>query len=363
MLTKKILKTIETLNKNLNLNLSLSNRELYHSNFIAYIITQNPDIPLTFLKGIMEIENVKVEEIQREHKHIDLTLYLNNGKKIILENKMKDYPTRKQLERYSKEVPDADYRILLTPFEINNTTLPDDWNIIHYSDIVGYLRLVQKNKKFDEFIEDYIELCDNLDILFKSINTDITKSTYGEADELITSVRHLRLDSAVERIFRNAMLDSIDSKFDSYSGRARGAMHFGAVVHLEEGYSIDIQIENGEYRCKLNTSKELVNKNAFFIADALKESGLVFNFSDELKPRRGGKWNQYGLGRLSKDYNIYTAPVHKDIKSNAKSLDIYTYKKIDSDMSNSRIIELMNQDLRGFEENREQILKIIKSFE
>lgn len=211
-------KIIEVLNRNLNMELSLTSRELYHSNFIAYMIKNNPDVPLMFLKDFIDVDKVKIKKVEREKKHIDITLYLTDGTKVLIENKMKDYPKREQLEKYSQKNPDAHLKVLLVPFKINKSVLPSDWNIIHYSNIVEYLDLIKENK-FTPFIEDYKELCINLEMLFNSVNPDPSTSTYGEVYELMKTVENLNLASAIERIYRNSLLDEISSEFKPYSGR------------------------------------------------------------------------------------------------------------------------------------------------
>ncbi|MGT2800350.1 hypothetical protein [Streptococcus marmotae] len=351
---------IEKLNSNLNLNLSLASLELYHSNFIAYIIKNNPDIPLVFLKDIIDVDKVKIKSVERERKNIDLTLYLTDGTEVIIENKMKDYPKRDQLEKYSRDNQDAKFKVLLVPFKINESVLPEDWNIIHYSNIVEYLQIIERNE-FDTFINDYKNLCQSLEELFASINTDVSTSKYGDVYPLMDEVKHLRLDAAVERIFKNAMLDKINPEFKPYSGRGTGSHYFGGIVHLDDNFSIDVQLEKNDYRHKLNIPREMVRDNAFTMVKELKESGHVFNFSTCLKSKKGKEWNQYGLGKLEKSFDFYTSPLK--LKSDAKSLDIYTYAKIPNDIANIEIVELINSDLRRFENEKDKILKIINKYQ
>lgn len=46
------------------------------------------------------------------------------------------------------------------------------------------------------------------------------------------TVENLNLDSAIERIYRNSLLDEISSEFKHYSGRSNGHMYFGGLVWL-----------------------------------------------------------------------------------------------------------------------------------
>lgn len=353
---------LETLGNNLNLKLSLSSRELYHSNFIAYIISQNKDLPLIFLDGHIEnINSLTVKYVAREEKKSDITLTLSDDSKIVIENKVKDYPKREQLERYTQKHPDSS-KFLLAPFIPTSSVIPSEWKVIRYNDIVRYLKMVlEKTKpKFSVFIEDYIELCELLELLFNQVNTDINSSIYCETEEILhkLKVRDLRLDSVIERISRNSLLNSIEADFTPYSGRARGKFFFGGLVQLDEYFSIDVQIEGYDYRHKLNIAPSKVNNNAFKATRKLKQEKLLYNFDSRLKESNKQKeWGQYGLGRLDKSFDFYNEKI-KTSKIGGQ-LDIYDYKKIPKDIKNIDLIKMMNTDLQYFQDNKEKILKTL----
>jgi hypothetical protein len=100
--------------------LSLSSKELFHSNFISWLFLNYREecskIMRTFIddnEGSYSIKNVK-----REEKNRDLIIYFENElgfkKKLTIENKLKSLPNLKQLEEYSLDKTESDYFLLLS---------------------------------------------------------------------------------------------------------------------------------------------------------------------------------------------------------------------------------------------------------
>ena len=75
--------------------MSLGGRELYHSNFWAWLMEQDSQFINVFFEGSFDGEKPR-----REEKHHDLTIRDKNGKIHIIENKIKSLATKEQLDRY-----------------------------------------------------------------------------------------------------------------------------------------------------------------------------------------------------------------------------------------------------------------------
>ncbi len=95
---------IKSLQKSPLFNLSLSSKELFHSNFF-YWIGQN--YPLEFgqlFADYLEEKpadlRVRPEEIYREKDNIDLSFTYSNGEEILIENKVKSVPYLEQLQNH-----------------------------------------------------------------------------------------------------------------------------------------------------------------------------------------------------------------------------------------------------------------------
>ena len=77
--------------------MSLGSKELFHSNFWAWLMKTDPKFISIFFEGI-----TKCNAIKREEKNRDITIHTNDGIYII-ENKIKSLPYVEQLAKYQIE--------------------------------------------------------------------------------------------------------------------------------------------------------------------------------------------------------------------------------------------------------------------
>ena len=89
-----IIELTNNLKKSPLFNLSLSSKELFHSNFIAWICETYPmkfgKILLTFFEQNSETNSNSILSVKRENRNLDLTVEFENLN-IIIENKVKKY--------------------------------------------------------------------------------------------------------------------------------------------------------------------------------------------------------------------------------------------------------------------------------
>lgn len=176
-------------------NLSLSSKELFHSNFLAWL-GNNPDTNGFFTEVINELVfGLDLQPggdwtVKREDKHFDLCIKDGKGEAkdnylLIIENKVKSIPLKRQLDQYVKK--DVRWKdghkkyLLLTLTEkfahrtkidkaITTNGSPNNWIVKTYKDLASVMRNKQKlvtktNLRF--FLEDYICFIENLDALVR----------------------------------------------------------------------------------------------------------------------------------------------------------------------------------------------------
>lgn len=170
--------------------LSLTNKELFHSNFLAWLgntyknefkvlINELLD-PDAWPKGLQEFS------IDREYDHFDLCVReLNNGElgnpRIVIENKVKSVPTKEQLVGYSEKdsVKDCNLFILLT---MTLMETPEKWRIITYKDLSDKLSKINLPDLYhSELKKDYCDYIANLQSVIEYF--DKKNSYYSTADE------------------------------------------------------------------------------------------------------------------------------------------------------------------------------------
>ena len=122
--------------------ISLSSKELFHSNFWAWLIEHNPEYSKVFFDDIDF--NIKLS-VKREEKNRDLSIHLNQWVYII-ENKLKSLPSREQIEEYQKKEPSFCKGCLTGVVRLED--LPNNWCFKSYKEIGT--SIIKINEKYVE---------------------------------------------------------------------------------------------------------------------------------------------------------------------------------------------------------------------
>ncbi len=150
-------------------NLSLSSKELFHSNFLywIYIADKNKFRALLEAVGIKTDDWGENWEARREHLNFDLCVIDKSNEKLfaVIENKVKSIPTAEQLAKYNEKIKmkfgDVSAKILLSLTESKNDESNDvkDWQYVNYEQICGTLLSDDFQSSFSgyqkELINDY----------------------------------------------------------------------------------------------------------------------------------------------------------------------------------------------------------------
>ena len=179
--TSIIEEQLQLLNRSPLFAISLSGKELSHSNFWAWLLEQEAEgkhplievfIPDFYQNGCTFIS------VEREKKHVDLTItYKNKANEtevLIIENKIKSIPTKEQLIRYEEELGKQDLTItgiltgLYASLDIQDL---GKWSFLSYQEIAKRIMNIQKQHTtmdFADYIKQYAEDIEVLYDLFQS---------------------------------------------------------------------------------------------------------------------------------------------------------------------------------------------------
>lgn len=175
-----ITETIKKLKQSPLFNLSLSSKELFHSNFLYWIGSNyRPEFGKLFSKYLkVQPNDTCIEHIDREKESIDISFRYSNGQEILIENKVKSVPYIEQLEKYAEKQASNKNYILLSlsepvffhsreKLEINGAI----WFYLSYSDLLNmlqnFLEKIQHNyhrliiSDYCEFISGLIKVNEN----------------------------------------------------------------------------------------------------------------------------------------------------------------------------------------------------------
>jgi hypothetical protein len=182
---------LETLKRSPLSQLSLCSKELFHSNFLAWLCNNYEEAGrATFGEFVTLNSGDKIRCVDREKKNIDLWLKFSGGQELVIENKVKSIPTATQLEEYSEKEGKIQTSFLLLslsrPIFLNSSELVyvdtngHRWHYLSYGTLAERLRGVLQNGNgapvagsyHRELIEDYITYIDALDQLHEHFSLD-----------------------------------------------------------------------------------------------------------------------------------------------------------------------------------------------
>lgn len=205
-------------------NLSLSSKELFHTNFLYWIWKINSDLFVAILRDLgCKAEWAASEEwkVRREHDNLDLCVLSNNEIVFILENKVKSIPTKKQLDEYSnKHIGVQDLILLSLAIDFpDRQSIEEDkkWKIRSYEDLynsikgnyekfVGDIYYSKLIGDYCDFIKNLYELSREWEVKEESVflleaDNDIHKLRIGDLrDKIWNSQACVKLVSELERV-------------------------------------------------------------------------------------------------------------------------------------------------------------------
>lgn len=212
---------IEVLRGSPMFHLSLAAKELFHSNFLAWMCETYPDsVGKLFALYLSEAPGTFTRvEAHRENHRVDITLKYENGQTLLIENKVKSLPRMEQLDEISGKVKARNREttnfLLLTlvqpgfsPPNARSVQLGDGskWHCITYRTLANALNkflpaIVERNRYHGELFKDYLALISALDRLQSHFAIDWRdeRADFFLLDEL-KELRSIRLHDVVGKV-------------------------------------------------------------------------------------------------------------------------------------------------------------------
>lgn len=157
---------VESLKKSPLYNLSMANKELFHSNFLAWFGNQYKNEFKDLMNKLLGTEVLKDNNfsIEREYKHFDICVKVNGNEIILIENKVKSVPTREQLEGYMNEVKNKECKFILLTMtqELQDLSNAEGWAVISYRKLSENMPDRLNDCYHSSLLEDYRDYVNNL---------------------------------------------------------------------------------------------------------------------------------------------------------------------------------------------------------
>jgi hypothetical protein len=205
---------IELLKQSPMFNLSLSSKELFHSNFIDWLITIDKEAMSKVFSNLLNME-IEILQCNREKNNFDLYIDCADHKQIIIENKFKSIITDQQLAKYSEKLKEHNSKNVL--LSLNLTTFEKslaekyDWLAISYTELCKELQTIKLNDTYyQKIVEDYCKFINEVSTYFS--NKDYSNYSLNNMYEEYKNLSEIRLHDISQKILFNYMLRELNAK-------------------------------------------------------------------------------------------------------------------------------------------------------
>lgn len=331
-------------------NLSMCSLENFHSSFINWLGINYPQETLNLFLPNLSAKNIKFKTQERYKDKFVFDIYATYGENeiLVIENKLKSYPTEKQLSNYSENLKNENVCfVLLTLAPMQN--LPDKWKSLSYAELAKRIRWSFDNVMIDNeyhryLINDYLNVIEHFSRIFpqnSSQKYDLYESNLCDLQDVYIKYRTNELKNY---ILTNSEIDDlvIDTDFRNKQGIISIWIAF-------KDYDITflIQIQKYEYRyCMIygypdennlreTLATELANNNLWFY-------GCIIDY-----PK-------------AKNYNSKKFCGYKpNLIYRYQTLDNLFNKKAVSEVTYQEITERVKKDITNIQDNKYKIINIL----
>lgn len=336
-------------------NLSMCSLENFHTNFIYWLGSNYPNESLKLFIPGKSVENIKFENQVKHNEYIfDLcvTMGNNNEEILIIENKLKSFPTEKQLTEYSDAFEGKNAAFILLSLA-PKTKLPEKWQFLSYAELANRMHKVFDNADFlNEYhkylVKDYISVIETISKNFpqnKSMKYDFYDVTVvDDLKDIYIKYRTSELCSYIDTTANLSATENLSATVDF-----RNKQGIINVSYKFEDYNIifAIQIQHKEYRYGIRYGDKTENELRETIANKLVNNGLWFNGCTESYPNAKNYPSKKFCGY--KPNFIYRYQTLEKMFNKNKMSDI-TYREI---------AEKVSEDITALMEHKDKIVNLI----
>lgn len=386
--------SIDELSSSPLFNLSLSSKELFHSNFLAWLAQHYPDFFVEICKELgckADWSNAEWN-VKREYKNFDLCITSDEKIVMVLENKVKSIPTKAQLDEYVEKLKkeyEGNIDLILLSL---STSFPDKqaiedekkWQIRNYKDLCTatrkHMQLIN-NQYHKALIEDYSSFVATLHECSESWK--VKDSSFfllpndNDSNSNRKELKELRIADLQDKIWYSQLLEKLNSRLEENNqwdvqsgmdikkiakdnsacltkiftnfGFTHGQGLLEAKIKVTQDYVLLIQIQGNKY-CRAiewikedqgdhnkfwEMTKDIMNKKGFSFFQFKKNDPINFpsicNNEKTIKDT-----TRYGETR---NFNKYGSKF------------LYQYKVIKKEATVSEVLDAIMEDLESIEKH------------
>ena len=337
-------------------NLSMCSLENFHTCFLYWLGNKYPQETLKLFsnKQVLNPNNIKFETQVQYGTDIklDLQITISDGNEtefIIIENKLKSYPTIEQLKKYEqafKEKKASFILLSLAPI----TGIPDSWQYYSYHKLEENLKMQFNDlNDYDKYlIDDYINVVTQLVNAFpKTSSQKYDFYENNKLDEIGLKDIYIKWRTAEFANYIKQKLNRTEWDIGFSFHNKKGTIDI-VKSFPKHGFNIGIQIENNQYRYFMNIlwndTSDNANKQREIIANQIAMNNYWFqNTMNPVKARTYENFCGYAPGFIYRYFYI------------DKYFGEYNLSKVSYD----NIFEQIEKDIKSLDENQHEIIRIV----
>lgn len=371
-LLRDVKESIDKLNQSPLFQLSLSSRELFHSNFLYWLLVNyKEESTALFASHTNTNSHLEIISVSREEKNIDLTITFKNENneevKLYIENKVKSIPYKEQLEKYVDKLKEGSF-LLLSLSKPNQEILEDKkWSVMNYRELSQRLSLIKNNMKnnyHQSLMADYIEFINLLQDLTDNItNEEFRVYDIYSSNSVMSQLKESRIDDLFIKLKHQEMVEKIRIQ-------ARKSIELANLPNdklvLQQAYTRGTGITDTRYWIKISENKQ--------IGFAVQLQELSFKLMIETEGFTAQKaaqillsnnlWFDFGLltdAKINESDVIYPTTKNKLFNQYGPN-HLYKSMKIKKNCSVDDLVSLITSYLVKAHENREKVIELVDSY-
>jgi hypothetical protein len=291
------------------LHLSLTSKELFHSNLLGWLFERSADLAVDVLRPLLKADPAQsLHAVQRESHHLDLVVHLPGYRPVVVENKVFSLPHEEQLDGYAaKNIPAAGLagatKVLLS---LSDPGWPEgrygSWTWLSYEDVAArLLPSVEKHLPGDRFTAELVRHWTSMVAVLRHIAVLTAPSPAepllldADAVELLRGVRlqdvfqKLRT-RRVRHLLQQHLEGSAVEVDDLESSFTNGSPLLSGRLAMPDGSEIGWQLQGSQWRRFVITPEQLMGRTEvkrqerIAYADAKHSSWFAFSPEQALGP-------------------------------------------------------------------------------
>ena len=346
---------IDSLKQSPIFNFSLSSKELFHSNFIDWLISINKKAMSEVFSNLLDPkQDIAIKSCNREKRNFDLYIDCQDNKQIIIENKFKSIISDQQLKKYNEKlekIPIKNIESIKILLSLNLTAYEkkisnyNGWKAISYNELSKELKELLKkisNEYHKNIVADYCDYVDEISNYFKQ--RDYSKYKISDMHEEYKELSKVRLHDISQKILFNYILRELSSKLDNDKINYITGFYFSKEISLWQDFWRGTGLVSLNYTIKYEKNK----KNEFRLELQLQHDAfkLMLIHDDPKKLSEEFKNNYFSIIEnmykedFCKNNTLYPIRKGKPYKKYGENL-IYKNIILSENVTISNIIELM----------------------